>query len=74
MVIYVKSMYDVRQLLKKFGVFIYTGTKIGDVELMEMEIRELYDLRIISVREFQHAMLIIQNEKSHIKKIGFNER
>ncbi len=35
-----KSVYDIQQLLKKFGTIIYVGDRLGDLELMEMEIKE----------------------------------
>ena len=29
-----ESLYDVQQLFKKFGIFIYVGARIYDIELM----------------------------------------
>ena len=37
-----KSMIDIIDLLKQYGTFIYTGDRLGDLMLMEDEIRELY--------------------------------
>lgn len=61
-----KTMYDLRQLFKKYGLYIYTGTRVGDLTMMEMEIRELYDLRMISIHEYQQAILLIRHEKSNL--------
>jgi len=66
-VIIVETMYDLRQLLKKYGIFIYTGTRLGDLEMMELEIRELYNLKMIKMKEFQQAILLIRNEKLNVK-------
>ncbi len=53
-------MYDVQQLLKRFGTFIYTGNKIADLELIQEEVRELYEQKLIDVNEFKHAIIIIR--------------
>ena len=36
-----KTIYDIQQYLKKFGAIIYTGDRIADLQLMEMEVQEL---------------------------------
>jgi uncharacterized protein YqgQ len=59
-----KTFYDVMQLLKRFGSFIYTGHRLGDLELMMDEVRQLYADRLISVEEFQAAVLILRAEQN----------
>ena len=29
-----KTLYDVQQLLKRFGIFVYVGKRLWDIELM----------------------------------------
>lgn len=67
------SILDVRNLLKRYGTFIYTGSRIGDIDLMEEEIRALYDAHMIDVKQFQQALLILNREKSSIDKTFNNE-
>lgn len=55
-------MLDIRNLLRQYGSFIYTGDRIGDLMMMEDEIRELYKSQILDVKEYQSALLIIRNE------------
>ena len=31
----IRTMEDVRRLLKRFGIWIYTGDRLGDLEMME---------------------------------------
>ncbi|TQS74546.1 DUF910 family protein [Ornithinibacillus gellani] len=57
-----KNMYDVQQLLKRFGIFIYVGNRTADLELMEMEVRELYQSGCIQIQEYQQAVLILKKE------------
>lgn len=53
-------MYDVQQLLKRFGTVIYTGNPIADLELIQEEIRELYNQKLIDVNDYKTAVLIIR--------------
>ncbi|KMJ60110.1 cytosolic protein [Bacillus sp. LL01] len=62
-----KTMYDVRQLLKNYGTFIYTGDKIADIEMMEDEIRELYRSGVLDAGLFQSAMIILRGELSKFR-------
>ncbi|MCM3716805.1 YqgQ family protein [Fictibacillus phosphorivorans] len=55
-----KTMYDVQQLLKRFGTIIYTGNASADLELMQEEIRELYHQNLIGLDEYKTAILIIR--------------
>jgi uncharacterized protein YqgQ len=57
-----KSILDIRELLKQYGAFIYTGDRIGDLMLMEDEIRELYKSQVLDTKDFQSALLILRQE------------
>lgn len=63
-----KTIYDVQQLLRKFGTFIYTGDRFGDLELMELEINELYKFEFINTEEFQLAKLLLRKEKRQLNE------
>lgn len=62
-----KTVYDVRQLLKKFGTFIYIGDRLADLELMGDEVKELYQYGFINVQEYQVAALILKQELRRIR-------
>ncbi|WHY65709.1 YqgQ family protein [Neobacillus sp. SuZ13] len=57
-----KTIYDIQQFLKRFGTLIYIGDRVADLELMEMELKELYQSQLIEPREFQTALLILRHE------------
>lgn len=63
-----KSMYEIQQLLRRFGIFIYTGNRLGDLELMEMELKELYEMNFITLNDYQIARLTIKKEVSDINR------
>jgi uncharacterized protein YqgQ len=57
-----KTIYDIQQFLKRYGTIIYIGERVADLELMEMELKELYQSQLIEPREFQTALLILRHE------------
>lgn len=64
----IKSIYDVRQLLKQFGIFIYIGSREADLDLMEAEIQELYSVTCIPKNIFQESLLVIRKEKRNLRE------
>ncbi|GAA0296153.1 uncharacterized protein YqgQ [Gracilibacillus halotolerans] len=62
-----KTVYDVRQLLKKFGTIIYIGDRIADLELMEEELIELYKQKLLTNQTFLQARHILNNEMRYIQ-------
>ncbi|TRM12707.1 DUF910 family protein [Lentibacillus cibarius] len=62
-----KTIYDVRQLLKQFGIVIYVGDRLADLELMEDEIKELYQSQCIDTKEYQMALLLLREEASRLR-------
>lgn len=64
------SIYDLQQLLKRYGTFIYTGDRLGDIELIEMEIDELYRMKFIEIKDYQTAKLLLKKEKNRLSGIN----
>ncbi|MFC4768103.1 YqgQ family protein [Effusibacillus consociatus] len=59
-----KSLYEVRELLKRFHIFIYTGNDLNDAVLMELELEDLYEMKLIEDEEYLKARMIIKQVKS----------
>lgn len=57
-----KTLYDVQQLLKRFGTIIYTGDRLADIEMMQDEITLLFKEKLIEVQDYQTAMLVLKRE------------
>lgn len=57
-----KTIYDIQQLLKKFGSYIYIGDRVADLELMEAEIKDLYSSQLIETADFQAAIMLLRHE------------
>lgn len=63
-----KSVFDVQQLLKRFGTFIYTKNRLADLELMTEELQELFRQGMIDHQLFQQALVILKNEQVKERK------
>ena len=61
------KMLDIYELLKTYGTYIYTRDPIGDLMLMEDEIRELYKANILDVKDYQMALLLIRQESTRLQ-------
>ncbi|MFY0757579.1 YqgQ family protein [Metabacillus dongyingensis] len=63
-----KTIYDIQQLLKKYGTIIYIGDRSADLELMEMEVRQLFESNLIEVQDYQMAVLLLRQEGQRVRK------
>lgn len=61
------KMLDIYELLKTYGIFIYTRDPIGDLMLMEDEIRELYKANVLDIKDYQMALLLIRQETTKLR-------
>ncbi|WP_111704577.1 YqgQ family protein [Streptococcus pyogenes] len=57
-----KTLYDVQQLLKNFGIFVYLGKRLYDIEMMKIELQRLYDSGLLDKRDYLSAELILRRE------------
>lgn len=60
-------MLDIYELLKTYGTYIYTRDPIGDLMLMEDEIRELYKANVLDIKDYQMALLLIRQEATRLR-------
>lgn len=57
-----KTLYDVQQLLKQFGVYVYVGKRIWDIELMALELDNLYKSGVVEQPVYLKAKLVLRHE------------
>lgn len=57
-----KVLFDVQNLLKKFGIYVYIGKRLYDIEDMKIELQRLYDNGLISRDDYLKAELILRRE------------
>ena len=63
----VRTLYDVQQLLKRFGIYVYVGKRIWDIELMALELDNLHQSHVIDDQTFVKAKLVLAREH-HLEK------
>lgn len=57
-----KTLYDVQQLLKQFGVYVYVGKRMYDIELMALELDNLYKSGVVDRQQYAKAKLVLKHE------------
>jgi uncharacterized protein YqgQ len=65
----IKTILDVKALLRRFGIVIYMGDALTDYEMWEEELRDLYHEKMIDIAEFRAAMTVLQQAKRNYKDI-----
>ena len=63
-----KTLYDVQQLLKHFGIFVYVGKRMWDIELMALELDNLHRVQVIDNQTFLQAKMILGREHRYEEK------
>ncbi|EIP8070881.1 YqgQ family protein [Enterococcus faecalis] len=57
-----ETLYDVQQLFKQFGMYIYVGARIYDIELMMIELKKLYEGQLVDRDTYLQTRHILQRE------------
>ena len=57
-----KTLYDVQQLLKQFGIVVYLGKRLYDIEMMKIELEALYQNGLVDKDSYLIAEMILRRE------------
>lgn len=57
-----RTLYDVQQLLKRFNIFVYVGKRLWDIELMALEVDNLFRAGVIDRDLYMQAKLVLRKE------------
>ena len=60
------GLMKVRELLKRFSVFIYTGSQLDDIVLMELELDDLLAEKLIEADEFREMKLHLRRASREV--------
>lgn len=57
-----KTLYDVQQLLEKYGILVHVGKRIWDIELMALELDNIEKAGLIDRHDYMTAKLILRQQ------------
>lgn len=57
-----KTLYDVQQFLKNFGIIIYMGKRLYDIEMMKIELERIYDAGLMDKLDYLEAEAVLRIE------------
>ena len=57
-----KTLYDVQQFLKNFGIIIYMGMRLYDIEMMKIELERIYDAGLMDKLDYLEAEAVLRRE------------
>ena len=57
-----KTLYDVQQFLKSFGIIIYMGKRLYDIEMMKIELKRIYDVGLMDKLVYFEAEAVLCRE------------
>lgn len=57
-----KIFYDVQQFLKQFGIIVYVGKRLYDIELMKLELSRIYDAGLMDKLDYLEAEAVLRRE------------
>ncbi len=61
-----KDYFGVLQLLKRFGIYVYTGNRKDDIDLVQSEVKDLYDNGLLMKEDYLKAVLILRSEAAKL--------
>lgn len=56
------TMHDVQMLLKRFGQYVYGPGRLATLELMELEVKDLYEAGMIERDDYLKALMVLKAE------------
>lgn len=56
------TLWEVRRLLKRFHIYIYSGNDVDDAVLMELELDDLQQMKLIEDHEYVRAKMILRQK------------
>ncbi|MEY8463609.1 YqgQ family protein [Streptococcus merionis] len=67
-----RTYYDVQQLLRQFGILIYMGNRLYDIEMSRIELKQVHESGLISTQEYLQAELVLRQE--HSRELEYQEK
>ncbi|MFX3979237.1 YqgQ family protein [Streptococcus suis] len=52
-----------QQLIKRFGIIIYMGNRLYDIEMMQIELNRFYQAGLLDRMDYMEAELVLRREQ-----------
>jgi uncharacterized protein YqgQ len=59
-----KDFLGVLQLLKRVGIYIYTGARKDYIQMAQSEVKDLYDNGLLLKEDYLKVVLVLRQEAS----------
>lgn len=69
-----KTLYDVQQLLEKYGVLVHVGKRVWDIELMAIELDNINRSGLINKHDYLIAKMILNREHEIEERKGKDDK
>ena len=69
-----KNLYDVQQLLKKYGILVHLGKRKWDIELMAIELDNLYKAGLLEKKLYLNTKLVLKHEHEYEERLEREKR
>ncbi|ERL65537.1 YqgQ family protein [Schleiferilactobacillus shenzhenensis] len=60
-----RNLYDVQQLLEKFGILVHLGKRLWDIELMTIELEHVYTAGLLDAKIYVKARAVLRREREN---------
>lgn len=67
-----KTLFDVKQLLNQYGILVYMGSRLYDIEMMKIELKRVYQAGVLDQQDYLAAELVLRRE--HRLELEYQEK
>ena len=67
-----KTLYDVQQLLKRYGIIVYMANRLYEIEVMKLELSQLYQMGLIDRMDYIEAEMVLRRE--HTLELDYQKK
>lgn len=60
-----RTLYDVQQLLERFGILVHLGKRLWDIELMTIELEHVYTAGLLDAKIYVKARAVLHREREY---------
>lgn len=67
-----KTLYDVKELLRRYGILVYMGNRLYDIEMLKIELGRIYQAGLLDQQDYIAAAMVLRRE--HRLELHYQEK